>query len=463
MRGGIISRINTLEANLNIKDNTTNVGNSSNKLLLKGAETRPHYNDDSTELALKSDVDTVAVSIKTHTDNKSNPHGVTKAQVGLSNVDNTSDKSLLTALSNSNNGVSITVGGTTKSISNISAGEINKTLASSGTIAQTNLIKVSGTTDGYQLAVKADTSDSLEVQHILTDDATTKEVWYGNSTAMMTLQPVGDGTLVTGGNLTINGNVSATNTDAHMSNKSNPHSVTKIQVGLGNVVNTGDSATPVQNGTTKFTTGGAYTELAKKVDKVDGKALSTNDFTSALKTKLEGIETGAQKNTVTSVAGRTGAVTLAKSDVGLGNVDNTSDANKPISRATQAALKQKQGKLTAGTGITIDENNKISATTKSSSFRLAAGTYTLQTLLKMVFTTIPSNYMVTINCPSGDMTIKDENIGVYSKVHCWTYDSAGYQAADYHSGEYVHDEDGASDASEITVVSTSAIQVIISC
>lgn len=34
---------------------------------------------------------------------------------------------------------------------------------------------------------------------------------------------------------------------------------------------------------------------------------------------------------VTSVAGRTGAVTLNKSDVGLGNVDNTSDANKPIS------------------------------------------------------------------------------------------------------------------------------------
>lgn len=44
--------------------------------------------------------------------------------------------------------------------------------------------------------------------------------------------------------------------------------VTKADVELGNVVNTGDSATPVEGGTTKFTTGGAYTELAKKVDKV---------------------------------------------------------------------------------------------------------------------------------------------------------------------------------------------------
>lgn len=43
---------------------------------------------------------------------------------------------------------------------------------------------------------------------------------------------------------------------------------TASDVGLGNVVNTGDSATPVSGGTTKFTTGGAYTELAKKADKV---------------------------------------------------------------------------------------------------------------------------------------------------------------------------------------------------
>jgi len=41
---------------------------------------------------------------------------------------------------------------------------------------------------------------------------------------------------------------------------------------------------------------------------------------------------------VTSVAGKTGTVSLVKADVGLGNVDNTSDAAKPISTATQAAL-----------------------------------------------------------------------------------------------------------------------------
>ena len=44
---------------------------------------------------------------------------------------------------------------------------------------------------------------------------------------------------------------------------------------------------------------------------------------------------------VISVAGKTGAVTLDKSDVGLGNVDNTSDANKPVSTAVQSALDDK--------------------------------------------------------------------------------------------------------------------------
>lgn len=40
---------------------------------------------------------------------------------------------------------------------------------------------------------------------------------------------------------------------------------------------------------------------------------------------------------VTSVASRTGAITLTKTDVGLANVDNTSDVNKPVSTAQAAA------------------------------------------------------------------------------------------------------------------------------
>ena len=52
---------------------------------------------------------------------------------------------------------------------------------------------------------------------------------------------------------------------------------------------------------------------------------------------------------VASVNGYTGNVTLDKDDVGLGNVDNTSDANKPVSTATQTALDGKENTITAGT------------------------------------------------------------------------------------------------------------------
>ena len=75
-------------------------------------------------------------------------------------------------------------------------------------------------------------------------------------------------------------------------------------------------------------------------------------MTGADKTKLDGIAAGAQVNTVTSVAAKTGAVTLVKGDVGLGNVDNTTDANKPISTATQTALDGKAPLTGAGTSGT---------------------------------------------------------------------------------------------------------------
>lgn len=52
---------------------------------------------------------------------------------------------------------------------------------------------------------------------------------------------------------------------------------------------------------------------------------------------------------VTSVAGRVGSVVLTKTDVGLSNVDNTADSAKPLSSAMTTALAGKENTLTAGT------------------------------------------------------------------------------------------------------------------
>ena len=53
---------------------------------------------------------------------------------------------------------------------------------------------------------------------------------------------------------------------------------------------------------------------------------------------LGALATLAQNSGVTSVNGQTGAVVLDKASVGLGNVDNTSDASKPVSTAQSTAI-----------------------------------------------------------------------------------------------------------------------------
>jgi len=73
---------------------------------------------------------------------------------------------------------------------------------------------------------------------------------------------------------------------------------------------------------------------------------------------------------VTSVAGHTGDVTLTKTDVGLGNVDNTSDVNKPVSTATQTVLNAKAplasplftGTPAAPTAATGTSTNQLATT-----------------------------------------------------------------------------------------------------
>lgn len=65
------------------------------------------------------------------------------------------------------------------------------------------------------------------------------------------------------------------------------------------------------------------TEVAKIASTSQAGRMSITD-----KTKLDGIQAGAQVNAVTSVVGRTGAVTLSKSDVGLSSVDNAKQATK---------------------------------------------------------------------------------------------------------------------------------------
>lgn len=73
-------------------------------------------------------------------------------------------------------------------------------------------------------------------------------------------------------------------------------------------------------------------DVAKRTDNSNTYILST-DNPGTLEDWIEVTATGD----IVSVNGQTGTVVVTKSDVGLANVDNTSDANKPVSTAQSTA------------------------------------------------------------------------------------------------------------------------------
>lgn len=82
--------------------------------------------------------------------------------------------------------------------------------------------------------------------------------------------------------------------------------------------------------TDAYTKTAANTELDKKVDKVTGKGLSTNDYTNAEKTKLTGIATGAEVNKIDAV--KVNGTALGITDKAV-NIDLSNYATKSTTLA----------------------------------------------------------------------------------------------------------------------------------
>lgn len=116
----------------------------------------------------------------------------------------------------------------------------------------------------------------------------------------------------------------------HAKNTENPHKVTAQQVGLGNVPNvTTDNQTPT------FTQSSTLSEINS------GEKLST----------LFGKIKKAIVDLISHLANTNNPHSVTKSQVGLGNVDDTSDADKPISTATKTALDGKAPKTHASSSL----------------------------------------------------------------------------------------------------------------
>ena len=232
---------------------------------------------DSTKAELKKDIGDIEKDVTNHIADKNNPHEVNKLQVGLGNVDNTSDI---------NKPVSIAQQAALDKLKS----DLESIIGSTGTDLSAHLKDFDNphkvTKDQVGLG-KVDNTADLE-----------KPVSVATQEAINAVQSNLDKT-----------NISLEN---HIADKKNPHEVTKEQVGLGNVDNTSDLDKPVSH----------YQQ----------------DALDELERRFQGSIDGSGSDLSAHISDFNNPHKVTKDQVGLGNVDNTADKDKPISDATQKAL-----------------------------------------------------------------------------------------------------------------------------
>lgn len=214
------------------------------------------------ELADKADQE----DFSSHINNTNNPHLVTKAQVGLGNVDNTSDenKPISTA---------------TQSALNLKADLVSGIVPSSqlpsyvdDVLEYANLASFPATGESGKIYVALNTNKTYRwsgsaYTEISASPGSTDSVVEGSTNLYFTAARV-RAVVLTGLSLATGTVIAATDTilaafgklqkqisnnlttlTSHTANISNPHAVTKTQVGLGNADNTSDANKPISAAT----------------------------------------------------------------------------------------------------------------------------------------------------------------------------------------------------------------------
>ena len=252
-----------------------NVDNTSDK-------NKPVSTATQTALDLKANI----TDLTSHTDNKSNPHNVTKSQVGLGNVPNVSTNDQTPTYSD------------TTTLSTLASGEKVSTAFGKIKLAITNLIN--------HLANKSNPHEVTKEQvglgnvpNLTTNDLAPTYTVASSNTDLSSGEKLS----------TAFGKIAKAISSliSHLSNKSNPHGVTKSQVGLGNVENL------ATNDTTP-----TYTEASSDTALVSGEKLSTafGKISKAISSLISHLSNKSNPHEVTA------------SQVGLGEVPNVSTNNQ---------------------------------------------------------------------------------------------------------------------------------------
>ena len=289
-----------------------------------------------------------------HIDNKSNPHEVTKEQIGLGNVTNDAQ-------------VKRTEMGVAEGVATLDIngkiptwqlpGQVDEVFGIDHFVDSKDQIPTSRLDTGTTYYAKLEKKIYTAISDTSLDEGKTPEkgVIYSNRDTNIIYR--WDGTdLVEIGNPIHLGEIAGTaypgdkgkettdKVNSHLEDFENPHQVTKAQVGLGDVDNTSDVNKPVSKAQ-QAALDAVKDELKQNID---SNKETTDNYT------INGYK--ISENPV-----------LDKEDIGLSEVDNTSDLNKPISTATQEALnvltsglKAINDSLAQPNGIaTLDSNGKL--------------------------------------------------------------------------------------------------------
>lgn len=243
------------------------------------------------DAATPNSVKTVNDDLQEHKNNKSNPHSVTKSQVGLGNVDNTSDinKPVSTAQQNAiNSAVS------SHNISSTSHDDI-RTLISTLTT---------------RLNALADSDDTTldQLSEIVAYIKNNKSLIDGITTSKVSVSDIIDNLTSSAANKPLSAKQGKILKDL----------IDALTITVGN-----------------------------KVDKVSGKGLSTNDYTTTEKNKLSGIASGAEVNVQPDWN-----VVDADSDAYIKNKPTSMPANGGIAKTISDTLPISKG----GTGKTTAQD-----------------------------------------------------------------------------------------------------------
>jgi hypothetical protein len=319
----------------------------------------------------------VGVASTAHIASKLNPHTVTATQVGLGNVDNTSDKNKIisdatkaalaekaaitslgtAAVADTGDFATAAVGtASTAHIANeqnphavtatqVGLGNVNNTSDAAKPISALTLAALEGKLDisagvkeGATLNANADNLDGNTIPVVGPAFARTGDGY-------LAFLPAGGAYQGTNHEWEVLGN--ATDIIDHIAiTTGNPHAVTKADIGLGNVNDTSDDAKPIS-----ALTLAALAEKATITSLGTAAAADTGDFATA----AVGVASTAH------IASKLNPHEVTKAQVGLGNVNDTSDDAKPISALTQAALAEKAAITSLGTAAAADTGDFTAA------------------------------------------------------------------------------------------------------